>query len=91
MVGLGHPSNAANQNNQGDGPPRDDKRFPCTYPGCSKRFTRAEHMHRHALNHTPGEHTCLECRAHFKRPDLLRKYHRIYQDAGAQQGRGCPG
>ncbi|KAI0595985.1 fungal-specific transcription factor domain-containing protein [Biscogniauxia sp. FL1348] len=51
-----------------------EKRFPCSFPGCSKRFTRAEHMHRHALNHTPGDYTCLECRAHFKRPDLLRRH-----------------
>lgn len=48
-----------------------EKRFPCSYPGCNKRFTRAEHMHRHALNHTSGDYTCQECRAHFKRPDLL--------------------
>ncbi|KAI5919364.1 fungal-specific transcription factor domain-containing protein [Camillea tinctor] len=51
-----------------------EKRFPCSYPGCNKRFTRAEHMHRHALNHTPGDYTCQECRAHFKRPDLLRRH-----------------
>lgn len=47
------------------------KRFQCTHAGCSKRFTRMEHMQRHALNHTTGESTCPRCHAHFKRPDLL--------------------
>lgn len=47
------------------------KRFECTHPGCKKRFTRMEHMQRHALNHTAGESTCRRCNAHFKRPDLL--------------------
>ncbi|KAJ8121639.1 hypothetical protein ONZ43_g1959 [Nemania bipapillata] len=52
----------------------DEKRFACTYPGCNKRFTRAEHVQRHALNHTAGQYTCLDCRAHFKRPDLLKRH-----------------
>lgn len=50
------------------------KRFPCPQPGCHKRFTRMEHMQRHALNHTAGEATCPRCHAHFKRPDLLGTY-----------------
>ncbi|KAF2968832.1 hypothetical protein GQX73_g4725 [Xylaria multiplex] len=58
------------------GPPSaNEKRFVCTHPGCNKRFTRAEHVQRHALNHTAGQYTCLDCRAHFKRPDLLSKYY----------------
>lgn len=48
------------------------KRFECTHPGCSKRFTRLEHMQRHALNHSgAGDFTCSRCSAHFRRPDLL--------------------
>lgn len=50
------------------------KRFECTHPGCNKRFTRMEHMQRHALNHTVGESTCPRCSAHFKRPDLLGRH-----------------
>lgn len=51
-----------------------DKAFACTHPGCTKRFTRAEHLQRHALNHAPGEgHVCSLCRAFFHRPDLLSK------------------
>lgn len=48
------------------------KRFECTQAGCNKRFTRLEHMQRHALNHSgAGDFTCSRCSAHFRRPDLL--------------------
>jgi hypothetical protein len=48
------------------------KRFECTHDGCNKRFTRLEHMQRHALNHSgAGDFTCPRCSAHFRRPDLL--------------------
>ncbi|TGJ81942.1 hypothetical protein E0Z10_g6831 [Xylaria hypoxylon] len=55
-------------------PSANEKRFACSHPGCNKRFTRAEHVQRHALNHTAGQYTCLDCRAHFKRPDLLKRH-----------------
>ncbi|KAI0425737.1 fungal-specific transcription factor domain-containing protein [Xylaria sp. FL1042] len=58
----------------GNPPLADEKRFACTHSGCNKRFTRAEHVQRHALNHTAGQYTCLDCRAHFKRPDLLKRH-----------------
>ncbi|KAI8245748.1 Nicotinate catabolism cluster-specific transcription factor [Colletotrichum sp. SAR 10_96] len=54
-----------------DGYLGEEKTFTCSHPGCSKRFTRAEHMQRHALNHQPGGLSCDICSAHFKRPDLL--------------------
>ncbi|KAJ3539022.1 hypothetical protein NM208_g5662 [Fusarium decemcellulare] len=54
--------------------PLNDKTFECTHPGCSKKFTRAEHLQRHALNHLPGGSACPKCRAHFKRPDLLKRH-----------------
>ncbi|KAI0969467.1 fungal-specific transcription factor domain-containing protein [Xylaria arbuscula] len=57
-----------------DPPSTDERRFVCTHPGCNKRFTRAEHVQRHALNHTAGQYTCLDCRAHFKRHDLLKRH-----------------
>jgi uncharacterized Zn-finger protein len=50
------------------------RNFVCTHAGCTKRFTRAEHLQRHALNHTSGSSTCPRCRAHFKRPDLLGEF-----------------
>ncbi|CAK7219044.1 hypothetical protein SCUCBS95973_003691 [Sporothrix curviconia] len=50
------------------------KNFVCRRDGCNKRFTRDEHLQRHALNHTAGDYTCARCRAHFKRPDLLERH-----------------
>ncbi|CAK7268174.1 hypothetical protein SEPCBS119000_002928 [Sporothrix epigloea] len=50
------------------------KTFVCRRDGCNKRFTRDEHLQRHALNHTAGEYTCTRCRAHFKRSDLLQRH-----------------
>lgn len=47
------------------------KKFCCSFAGCGKSFSRSEHLHRHALNHKDGNHTCLRCRAHFRRRDLL--------------------
>lgn len=46
----------------------------CKHEGCGKRFTRLEHLNRHALNHKAGDATCPRCRAHFKRPDLLARH-----------------
>ncbi|KAI0096251.1 fungal-specific transcription factor domain-containing protein [Nemania sp. FL0031] len=69
----------------------DEKRFACTHPGCNKRFTRAEHVQRHALNHTAGQYTCLDCRAHFKRPDLLKRHmtrHRQKEKEADSPGNG---
>ncbi|KAK1981020.1 hypothetical protein LZ30DRAFT_689516 [Colletotrichum cereale] len=57
-----------------DGLVGEEKTFTCTYPGCERRFTRAEHMQRHALNHMPGGLSCDLCSAHFKRPDLLKRH-----------------
>ncbi|KAL3301856.1 C2H2 zinc finger protein [Colletotrichum asianum] len=57
-----------------DGYLGEEKTFTCSHPGCSKRFTRAEHMQRHALNHQPGGLSCDICSAHFKRPDLLKRH-----------------
>jgi Zinc finger, C2H2 type len=47
------------------------KKFACSFPDCGKSFSRSEHLHRHALNHKDGNNTCLRCRAHFRRRDLL--------------------
>lgn len=49
------------------------KSHACQYPTCGKRFTRAEHLRRHALNHEQPRNgfTCERCSVHFQRPDLL--------------------
>ncbi|KAH8664598.1 fungal-specific transcription factor domain-containing protein [Xylariales sp. PMI_506] len=67
------------------------KNFVCTHSGCGKRFTRAEHMQRHALNHTAGTATCPRCSAHFKRPDLLERHlnrHRQKDQEAGGEGHG---
>ncbi|KAL0943453.1 C2H2 finger domain transcription factor [Colletotrichum truncatum] len=69
MTGQNHRHNSVSS----DGFLGEEKTFTCSHPGCDKRFTRAEHMQRHALNHMPGGLACDICRAHFKRPDLLSK------------------
>ncbi|KAI1427768.1 fungal-specific transcription factor domain-containing protein [Xylaria sp. FL1777] len=74
----------------GDPPSANEKRFVCTHTGCNKRFTRAEHVQRHALNHTAGQYTCLDCRAHFKRPDLLKR-HMVRHRQKEQEAGGGPG
>ncbi|KAH8895653.1 hypothetical protein GQ53DRAFT_792267 [Thozetella sp. PMI_491] len=66
--------------------PSDERRFVCTHPGCSKRFTRAEHLQRHALNHTAGTSTCSRCSAHFKRPDLLERHMNRHRQKDQEAG-----
>lgn len=52
------------------------KEFRCTVGTCTKSFSRAEHLHRHALNHDEerANNTCLRCSAVFKRRDLLGEH-----------------
>ncbi|KAL7764947.1 hypothetical protein ACKLNR_006092 [Fusarium oxysporum f. sp. zingiberi] len=66
--------------------PQSDKSFECTHPGCSKKFTRSEHLQRHALNHLPGGSSCDICRAHFKRPDLLRRHMERHRQKDLEAG-----
>lgn len=51
------------------------KSHACQIEGCGKKFTRAEHLRRHALNHEVDDNSCDRCSVHFSRPDLLGKYH----------------
>ncbi|KAK8864734.1 hypothetical protein IAR55_001990 [Kwoniella newhampshirensis] len=48
--------------------------YRCTYTGCSKTFTRKDHLHRHAANHSEETHDCERCGREFKRPDLLQRH-----------------
>ncbi|CAG8084467.1 unnamed protein product [Penicillium olsonii] len=52
------------------------KNHACQYPGCTKSFTRAEHLRRHALNHEQPRngYTCERCSVHFQRADLLARH-----------------
>ncbi|KAJ5709942.1 hypothetical protein N7493_009534 [Penicillium malachiteum] len=67
------------------------KKHACQYPGCSKSFTRAEHLRRHALNHEQPRYgfTCERCSVHFQRPDLLER-HMLRHDRRDEEA-GGPG
>ncbi|OJD28227.1 hypothetical protein ACJ73_00357 [Blastomyces percursus] len=66
-----------------------EKTHICSYPGCSKRFTRAEHLRRHALNHKNEDNTCERCGVHFNRPDLLGRH--MVRHAKRDEEAGGPG
>jgi len=59
------------------------RRFECTFEGCSKSYTRAEHLGRHQLNHNPKDiYKCdfPGCTRTFVRQDLCAR-HRERHDA----------
>ncbi|KAF2151454.1 hypothetical protein K461DRAFT_287213 [Myriangium duriaei CBS 260.36] len=60
------------------------KRFPCPVTGCTRNFSRQEHLQRHSLNHADKGLTCELCRAHFKRPDLLNRHLERHQQKASQ-------
>ncbi|KAH7351226.1 fungal-specific transcription factor domain-containing protein [Rhexocercosporidium sp. MPI-PUGE-AT-0058] len=64
------------------------KEFRCTFGSCTKSFSRAEHLHRHALNHdeTKGVNTCERCHAVFKRKDLLDRHTSRHREKDAEAG-----
>lgn len=59
-------------------------RFECSYPGCEKRYTRAEHLARHTLNHDAKVVYRCEvegCGHEFVRPDLFARHKRKHEDS----------
>ncbi|KAL3462643.1 fungal-specific transcription factor domain-containing protein [Aspergillus heterothallicus] len=53
------------------------RRFACEYTGCGKTYTRAEHLSRHQLNHSPRRVFVCEypdCSLSFVRKDLLDRH-----------------
>ncbi|KAI6710151.1 hypothetical protein JHW43_007332 [Diplocarpon mali] len=62
------------------------KEFRCTH--CTKSFSRAEHLHRHALNHdeNKGNNTCERCSAVFKRKDLLDRHMVRHREKDVEAG-----
>ncbi|OAR00580.1 hypothetical protein LLEC1_00348 [Akanthomyces lecanii] len=54
-----------------------EKRFTCEIDACGKVYSRAEHLHRHQLNHnSPQTFRCEfpNCSRTFVRPDLLKRH-----------------
>ncbi|KJZ79141.1 hypothetical protein HIM_01292 [Hirsutella minnesotensis 3608] len=53
------------------------KRFQCTAEGCGKSYSRAEHLHRHQLNHNSMQTFRCQypgCQRSFVRGDLLKRH-----------------
>ncbi|KAL2754851.1 hypothetical protein ACRALDRAFT_2028107 [Sodiomyces alcalophilus JCM 7366] len=53
------------------------RKFSCTYAGCYKVYSRAEHLQRHQLNHAPKEIFKCDisgCEQKFVRADLLARH-----------------
>ncbi|KAL4784089.1 fungal-specific transcription factor domain-containing protein [Aspergillus varians] len=78
------------------GPPRKRKRtrkvqterkFDCSFEGCGKSYSRAEHLYRHQLNHAPKQiYRCdfPECYRSFVRQDLCVRHRERHTTQGSQ-------
>lgn len=52
--------------------------YRCIANGCTKAFTRAEHLKRHQLNHNSGKiWRCITCSVTFVRKDLWQRHLRV--------------
>jgi hypothetical protein len=64
-----------------------DRKFECTYEGCGKSYSRAEHLSRHALNHAPKQiYRCdfPNCYRSFVRQDLCIRHRERHTTSGSQ-------
>ncbi|KAL9593299.1 MAG: hypothetical protein Q9219_007612 [cf. Caloplaca sp. 3 TL-2023] len=63
-----------------------EKSFPCTYEGCGKSYSRAEHLYRHQLNHEPKriyECNFPGCERQFVRQDLCTRHRERHTARGS--------
>lgn len=94
--GEGSPDGGADGHSSGtDGPSRKrrrsrkglDKKFECPQEGCGKSYSRAEHLYRHQLNHTPKQiYNCdfPDCARTFVRQDLCNRHRDRHTAKGSQ-------
>ncbi|KAJ5756965.1 uncharacterized protein N7511_007147 [Penicillium nucicola] len=64
-----------------------DRKFECTFEGCGKSYSRAEHLSRHALNHAPKQiYRCdfPNCYRSFVRQDLCIRHRERHTTSGSQ-------
>ncbi|EAW12006.1 putative C2H2 finger domain protein [Aspergillus clavatus NRRL 1] len=64
-----------------------DRKFECTHEGCGKSYSRAEHLYRHQLNHTPKQiYRCdfPDCYRTFVRQDLCVRHRERHTTQGSQ-------
>lgn len=67
--------------------PNADKKFECKHDGCGKSYSRAEHLYRHQLNHTPKTiYRCdfPDCHRYFVRQDLCVRHRERHTTHGSQ-------
>jgi Fungal specific transcription factor domain len=67
--------------------PNPDKKYDCKHEGCTKSYSRAEHLHRHQLNHTPKKiYRCdyPDCNRWFVRQDLCIRHRERHSTTGSQ-------
>ncbi|EPE09944.1 c2h2 finger domain containing protein [Ophiostoma piceae UAMH 11346] len=94
--GSGHGDDA--NSSQSEGPARKrrrsrkglDKKFECPQKGCGKSYSRAEHLHRHQLNHTPKQiYSCdyPGCERIFVRQDLCNRHRDRHTAKGSSLNR----
>ncbi|MCJ1380147.1 hypothetical protein MMC17_003250 [Xylographa soralifera] len=63
-----------------------DKKYHCPQGGCGKSYSRAEHLYRHQLNHTPKQiYKCdfPDCTRQFVRQDLCARHRERHTTRGA--------
>jgi hypothetical protein len=64
-----------------------DNKFECKHEGCGKSYSRAEHLYRHQLNHTPKQiYRCdfPDCYRSFVRQDLCIRHRDRHTTHGSQ-------
>ncbi|OAP57254.1 hypothetical protein AYL99_07992 [Fonsecaea erecta] len=67
--------------------PNPDRKFECKHEGCGKSYSRAEHLYRHQLNHTPKTiYRCdyPDCSRYFVRQDLCIRHRERHTTHGSQ-------
>ena len=63
-----------------------DKKYLCSFDGCGKLYSRAEHLNRHQLNHNPKDlYYCdqASCDRRFVRADLCARHRERHHTKGS--------
>lgn len=66
------------------------REFPCTVPGCGKKFSRTDELKRHNRIHTGDKpYKCEKCQRSFSRSDHLRTHMRTHTGEKPYKCRYC--